>query len=46
MMISIPKETNLQTNYDQLHLEVPRMPMSFISMDFIDPFEVTSGGNQ
>ena len=36
---------NLQTpNYIQLHLEVLKMSMDFISMDLIGPFEITSKG--
>ena len=39
--------TNLQTpNYVQLHLEIPQMPMDFISMNLIGPLEATKKGNQ
>ena len=38
---------NLQTpNYVQLHLEIPKMPMTLITMDFIGPFQVTSKENK
>ena len=33
-------------NYVQLHLKVPEMPIVFISMDLIGPFEITSQVNQ
>ena len=39
--------TNLQTpNYPQLQLEVPKIPMGFISMDSIGPFEIMLRRNQ
>ena len=39
--------TNLQTpHYVQLHLEIPQIPIDFISMDLISPFEMTARGNQ
>ena len=38
--------TILQTpNYNQIHLEVSQMPMNFISMDLIGPFEMILRGN-
>ena len=30
----------------QLHLEIPQIPMDFISIDFIGPLETTTRGNQ
>ena len=29
-------------NYDQLYLKVPQMPVDFISIELIGPFEVPS----
>ena len=34
------------SNYVLLNLEIPKMPMDFIAMDLIGPFEVISKGNK
>ena len=36
------KQQIYRLNDGQLHPEVPQIPMDFISMDLIGPFEITS----
>ena len=40
------QKRNIQVvKYAQLHISTPRLPMQFISMDFIDPFDPSSNGH-
>ena len=35
-----------ELQYINLHLPIPQFPMSFISMDFLGPYQETEKGNQ